>query len=48
MENLRDGIKNGKVMVTNKSKDKQFNALVQLGDKSKDVLLAGGSIMYNR
>jgi aconitate hydratase len=46
MESLRDGIKSGKVKVSNKSKNKEFTALCQLGDKSKEVLLAGGSIMY--
>ncbi len=48
MENLRDGIKDGKVKVVNKTKGKEFDALCQLGDKSKDVLLAGGSIMHAR
>ncbi len=48
MENLRDGIKEGKVKVVNKTKGKEFNALCQLGDKSKEVLLAGGSIMHAR
>jgi aconitate hydratase len=46
MEGLRDGIKSGKVKVMNKTKGKEFSALVDLGEKSKDVLLAGGSIMY--
>lgn len=46
MESLRDGIKGGKVKVMNKTKGREFNALVDLGEKSKEVLLAGGSIMY--
>ncbi|MBU1682246.1 aconitate hydratase [Candidatus Micrarchaeota archaeon] len=46
LENLRDGIKNGKVKVLNKTKGNEFVALCELGEKSKDVLLAGGSIMY--
>ncbi len=46
MENLRDGIKSGKVKVMNKTKGNDFVVLVDLGEKSKDVLLAGGSIMY--
>ncbi|MBU0532023.1 aconitate hydratase [Candidatus Micrarchaeota archaeon] len=44
--NLREGIKNGKVKISNKSKGTEFNAVCDLGDKSKDILLAGGSIMY--
>jgi aconitate hydratase len=48
MEGLRDGIKSGKVKVMNKTKGREFVALVDLGEKSKDVLLAGGSIMYAR
>jgi len=46
LENLRDGIKDGKVKVLNKTKGNEVVALCQLGEKSKDVLLAGGSIMY--
>jgi len=46
MENLKQGIKDGKVKVLNKTKNKEFTALCQLGEKSKEVLLAGGSIMH--
>jgi len=46
LENLRGGIKDGKVKVLNKTKGNEFVALCELGEKSKDVLLAGGSIMY--
>jgi aconitate hydratase len=46
IEGLRDGIKAGKVKVVNKTKGKEFSALCDLGEKSKDVLLAGGSIMH--
>ncbi len=48
MENLRDGIKSGKVAVLNKTKGAGFTALCTLGEKSRDVLLAGGSIMHAR
>lgn len=46
MENLHEGVKSGKVKV--KGKDIEFTALCQMGDKSKDVLLAGGRIMYTK
>jgi aconitate hydratase len=45
-ENLRQGITNGKVKVQNKTTGTEFNALCTMGDKSKEVLLAGGNIMY--
>jgi aconitate hydratase len=46
IENLRDGIKAGKVTVKNNGKE--FAALCDLGERSKEVLLAGGSIMHTR
>ncbi|MFH1520041.1 MAG: aconitate hydratase [Candidatus Micrarchaeota archaeon] len=45
-QDLRAGIKNGKVKLLNKTKGIEFNVLCQMGEKSKDVLLAGGNIMY--
>lgn len=46
IENLKTGIKSGKVKITNKTKNAHFNVLCDLGEQSKDVLLAGGNIMY--
>ncbi len=46
IEGLRDGIKSGKVKILNKTKGVEFIALCNLGEKTKDVLLAGGNIMY--
>ena len=45
-ENLRQDIKNGKVKVKNRTKGNEFTALCTMGEKSKEVLLAGGNIMY--
>jgi len=46
IENLREGIKSGKLKISNKTKGTEITVLCQLGEKSKDVLLAGGSIMH--
>lgn len=46
IEGLCTGIKNGKIRVVNKTKNISFNALCAMGDKTKEVLLAGGNIMY--
>jgi aconitate hydratase len=46
IENLREGIKSGKVKV--RDKDKEFAVICDLGERSKEVLLAGGSIMHTK
>ncbi|MBD3210257.1 aconitate hydratase [Candidatus Micrarchaeota archaeon] len=46
LESLEEGIRSGKVKAVNKTKGKEFNAVCSLGGKSKEVLLAGGSIMH--
>ncbi len=45
---LRDGITAGKVKITNKTKGFEFSVNCDLGETSKEVLLAGGNIMHVR
>lgn len=46
IRNCREGIKNRRVNIYNKSKDKTFIAVVDLSDDEIDIILSGGQLRY--
>ena len=49
LPDIREAVKNGgRVRVLNKTKDISFEAEMNLSDRQRDMLLAGGLLNYTR